>query len=218
MACIHYRAGCTRSYISRVPGPDEEGTYGYARKSEKDSTPSFLRARRIREDLQHLSGRSSRAVHTLLARFTRHILLYARVYAPMSLRLRSLQGSLMASFLATIPRDILLHRRRDQRTLPGVKDRILLFFPSSSSPFHANLSSLSLNPRYPRADHLGNLSFRVNDISDPDRAWEPNDLSHDVEYIDISSGGDRSLPRVSNSAFLFSAVSQDPRVSSITYV
>lgn len=135
----------------------------------------------------------------------------------MSLRLRSLQDPSRPpssrQFL-----DILLRRHRDQRTLPGVKDRILYIFSLLSFSLSRESLSLSLNPRYPCADHLGNLSFYVDDISDPDRAWEPNDLSHDVEYIDISYGGGRSLPRVSDSAFLFSAVSQNPRVSSITYV
>lgn len=188
-------------------------TRGKVRRT--DSTPSFLRARRIREDLQRLSGRSSRAVHTLLARFTRHILRPLRSYV------------FTFTIVTGAPRGLL--PRDNSSTFssadtgisglyPGLRTESSIFFPSSPSLFHANLSSLSLNPRYPRADHLGNLSFYVDDISDPDRAWEPNDLSHDVEYIDISYGGDRSLPRVSNSAFLFSAVSQNPRVSSITYV
>lgn len=69
----------------RSSGPRRRGESMVARKSEKDGRmhPFLLRARRIREDLQRLSGRSSRAVHTLLARFTRHIL------RPLRSRLRS---------------------------------------------------------------------------------------------------------------------------------
>jgi len=112
----------------------------------------------------------------------------------MPLRLRSLRMPL-AAFLATTSRCRSSPRHRDQRASPRVKGKILLLSPSLVS----RKSPLSLNPRYPRADHLGNLSSCVDDIADPDRAWEPNDLSHDVEYVDISREEDRSLQRVSGS-------------------
>lgn len=132
------------------------------------------------------------------------------------LRLRSLRMPL-AAFLATTPRRPPPPRHRDQRASPRVKGRILLLLLLSLFlSFHANPSPLSLNPRYPRADHLGNLSSCVDDIADPDRAWEPNDLSRDVEYVDISRGGDRSLPHASGSVVLFPAVSRNPRDPSIT--
>lgn len=216
MACIHYRAGCTRSYISGVPGPDEEGTYGYARKSEKDGFhPLFPSSEKDKggspAPVRTFFSRSAYIVSSVYeAHFKTFTLLCLYVYD----RYRTPRGLLPRDNSSTF----FSADTGISGLYPGLRTESSIFFPFSPSLFHANLSSLSLNPRYPRADHLGNLSFYVDDISDPDRAWEPNDLSHDVEYIDISYGGGRSLPRVSNSAFLFSAVSQNPRVSLITYV
>lgn len=107
------------------------------------------------------------------------------------LRLRSLRMPLAAFFATTSRRPPPL-KHWDQRASPRVKGRIFSL-PLSFLSFHSNPSPLSLNPRYPRADHLGNLSSCVDDIADPDRAWEPNDLSRDVECVDISRGEDRSL-------------------------
>lgn len=131
----------------------------------------------------------------------------------MFLHLRSLRMPL-ATFLATTPRRPPPPRHRDQRASPRVKESFFSLFLS----FHTNPTLLSLNPRYPRADHLENLSSCVDDIADPDRAWKPNDLSRDVEYVDISRGRVRSLPRVSGSVVLFPAVSWNLRDPSITNV
>lgn len=215
---MHSLPGRLRSLVYlRSSGPRRRGDLWLPAekwKGRADSTPSFPSREENKGGslytIQRLSRHSSRAVHTLLARFTRHIL------RPLRSRLRSYVFTF--TIVTKAPRGLLL--RDNSRHSPPLtprsedftrgKDRILLLF---SSLFHANLSSLSLNPRYPRADHLGNLSFCVDDISDPDGACEPNDLSHDVEYLDISRGEDRSLLRVSNRPF--SVVSQNPWIPSI---
>jgi len=157
-----------------------------------------------------------RALHTLLARFTRHVL------SPLRSRLRSLRlyvydhyGCPSRPYLRQLL-DVLLHW--DDTRINGLHlglraESSFSLLPSSS---HANPSRLSLNPRYPRADHLGNLSSCVDDIADPGWAWEPNDLSRDVEYVDISRGGDRSLLCVSGSVLFL--VSRNLRDLSITSV
>lgn len=198
MACIHYRAGCTRSYISGVPGPDGERTYGYARKSEKDeqiSPPlSLLQARGIREDLCMVQTFFSRSAYIVSSVYEAHFKAFTLAFTLLCLYV---YDRFVASFLATIP-------RRPPPLTPGISglhpglrtEPSFFLFPS---PFHANPSSLSLNPRYPRADHLGKfIVLRRRRISNPDGAWEPNDLSHDVEYAKTSRGGDRSFLRVSD--------------------
>jgi len=148
MACIHYRAGCTRSYISGVPGPDEEGTYGYARKSEKDGFhPLFPSSEKDKggspAPVRTFFSRSAYIVSSVYeTHFKTFTLLCLYVYDryrgpswPPSSR----------QFL-----DILLRRHRDQRTLPGVKDRILYIFSLfsfslSREPLFA-ISKSSLSP------------------------------------------------------------------------
>lgn len=215
-------------YLREFRAPTKRKSYSTCGKAKRIN--GFQRGRRRGQVkicvVQRLSGGSPsatfqvpryRALHTLLARFTRHVL------SPLRSRLRSLRLYVYDRYgCPSRPSsrqllDVLLRGDTEINGLhPRVKGRILLL--SSLLSFHANLSPLSLNPRYPRADHLGNLSSCVDDIADSDRAWEPNDLSRDVEYVDISRRGDRSLPRVFGSVVLFPAVSRNPRDPSITNV
>lgn len=131
----------------------------------------------------------------------------------MPLRLRSLRMPL-AAFLATTL-DVL--SSTDTAGINGLHpESALRPPPRRARSFRANPAPLSLNPRYSRADHLGNLSSCVDDISDPDEAWEPNDLSRDVEYADLLRGGDRSLPHAEGHVVLWCP--QKPRLPSIVNV
>lgn len=161
-------------------------------------------------------------MHTLLARFTRHVL------SPLRSRLRSLRLYVYDRYgCPSRPSSRQLSTSSSTDTginglHPGLRAESFLcsspFSPFSGSSFRANPAPLSLNPRYPRADHLGNLSSCVDDIADPDEAWEPNDLSRDVEYADLSRGGDRSLPCAKETSSCFPWRSQNPRLPSITNV
>lgn len=178
MACIHYRAGCTRSYISGSSGPRRRGELWYMRKSEKDKRiPVERKGARICV-VQRLSrGYSSLRFRSRVLSRTAYIVssVYEARFKPFtlaftlltSLRLRSLRMS-----LATTSRRPPPLRYRDQRASPRVKGRNPSFLsflsPFPLPSFHTNPSPLSLNPRYPRADHLGNLSSCVDDIADPD--------------------------------------------------
>lgn len=214
-------------YLREFRAPTKRGAMVRVEKRKGQTDPGGAKGERASEDLrrpatvQRLFSATFqvpqyRALHTLLARFTRHVL------SPLRSRLRSLRLYVYDRYgCPSRPSsrqllDVLLRRDTGINGLhPGLRAE------SSSSllfSFRASPSTLSLNPRYPRADHLGNLSSCVDDIADPDRAWEPNDLSRDVEYADTSRGGDRSLLRASGSVVLFPAVSRNPRDPSITNV
>lgn len=102
-----------------------------------------------------------RALHTLLARFTRHVL------SPLRSRLRSLRLYVYDRCPSRPSSrqllDVLLHWDTGINGLHlGLRAE---FSFSLLLSFHTNPSPLSLNPRYPRADHLGNLSSCVDDIA-----------------------------------------------------
>lgn len=141
MACIHYRAGCTRSYISGSSGPRRRGELWYVRKSEKDKR--IPEERRGAKDLR----RPATVQRLFLATFQVPVLsrtayivssVYEARFKPFTLaftlltplRLRSLRMPL-AAFLATTPRRPAPLRYRDQRASPRVKGRNPppLFFP-----------------------------------------------------------------------------------------
>lgn len=173
MACIHYRAGCTRSYISGSSGPRRRGEAG-TRGKAKRTNGCQRGGRGASEDLrrpatvQRLFSATFqvpcyRALYTLLARFTRHVL------SPLRSRLRSLRLYVYDRYgCPSRPSsrqllDVLLHRDTGINGLHlGLRaESSFSLLPS----FHTNPSPLSLNPRYPRADHLGNLSSCVDDIA-----------------------------------------------------
>lgn len=162
-------------YLREFRAPDEEGGRGTCGKAKRTNGSWKGRGGGTSED-----PRRPAAVRRLLsAAFqvpvprsrTAHIVssVYEARFKPFTLaftlsRLRSLRMPL-AAFLATTPRRPPPPRHAgDQRASPRVKGRIPVL---SSSPVpRKSHRALSLNPRYPRADHLGNLSSRVDDIAD----------------------------------------------------
>lgn len=116
---------------------------------------------------------SARSAYIVSTRFTRHVL------SPLRSRLRSLRLYVYDRYRCPLrvspSRDSSTRRPPpltpgSTRVSPEVKARVLLLYLliPYSLPFScsANRPALSLNPRYPRADHLGNLSFCVDDISE----------------------------------------------------
>lgn len=190
-------------YLREFRAPDEEGRPGYVRKSEEDKRILEEGKGETSEDLRRPAVRRllSATFQTPLPRpCTVYIVssVYETHFKPLRSRLRFLRlyvydryGCPSRPSSATTPRSPPPPRHREINGLHlGLRAKFSSPLPPS---FRANSPALSLNPRYPRADHLGNLSSCVDD-ADPERAWEPNDLSREVEYADTPRGGNRSPP------------------------